>query len=54
MRPFYFIVSSMLIIAGCNTAEKNIDSKWKLVWSDDFTYSGLPDSTKWNQVSPNK
>lgn len=21
---------------------------WKLVWSDEFNYSGLPDSTKWN------
>jgi beta-glucanase (GH16 family) len=23
-------------------------SSWKLVWSDEFNYSGLPDSTKWN------
>jgi len=23
-------------------------TKWKLVWSDDFNYKGLPDSTKWN------
>jgi len=22
-------------------------SKWQLVWSDEFSYSGLPDSTKW-------
>ncbi len=22
-------------------------SSWKLVWSDEFNYSGLPDSTKW-------
>jgi len=22
--------------------------KWKLVWSDEFNYSGLPDSSKWN------
>jgi beta-glucanase (GH16 family) len=22
-------------------------SKWKLVWSDEFNYTGLPDSTKW-------
>lgn len=21
--------------------------KWKLVWSDEFNYKGLPDSTKW-------
>src|SRR5688500_18417787 len=40
--------AAMLLMVGCDTAEKNIDSKWKLVWSDDFTYSGLPDSTKWN------
>lgn len=25
-----------------------IDTSWKLVWSDEFDYSGLPDSTKWN------
>jgi len=23
-------------------------TKWKLVWSDEFNYTGLPDSTKWN------
>jgi len=22
--------------------------KWELVWSDDFNYNGLPDSTKWD------
>jgi beta-glucanase (GH16 family) len=22
--------------------------EWELVWSDEFNYSGLPDSTKWN------
>jgi beta-glucanase (GH16 family) len=22
--------------------------QWKLVWSDEFNYAGLPDSTKWN------
>jgi beta-glucanase (GH16 family) len=24
------------------------EKKWKLVWSDEFNYSGLPDSTKWS------
>jgi beta-glucanase (GH16 family) len=40
---------------GCNrTAPKNQhDAKadngsWNLVWSDEFNYKGLPDSTKWN------
>ncbi len=29
--------------------EKSPVSKgWKLVWSDEFNYSGLPDSSKWN------
>lgn len=23
------------------------EKKWKLVWSDEFNYTGLPDSTKW-------
>lgn len=23
-------------------------TKWELVWSDEFEYTGLPDSTKWN------
>ena len=25
-----------------------VTTKWKLVWSDEFNYEGLPDSTKWN------
>jgi beta-glucanase (GH16 family) len=25
-----------------------VSKEWKLVWSDEFNYSGLPDSTKWN------
>ncbi len=24
------------------------ESGWKLLWSDEFNYTGLPDSTKWN------
>ena len=24
------------------------NKKWKLVWSDEFNYKGLPDSTKWD------
>lgn len=37
-----------LIITGCS---QNTDKSWKLVWSDEFDYQGLPDSTKWgNEV----
>jgi beta-glucanase (GH16 family) len=48
MRPFYFLAWSLLAFICCSTTEKNSVSKWKLVWSDDFSYSGLPDSAKWN------
>ena len=48
MRPFYFLGWLLLAIICCSTAEKTSVSKWKLVWSDDFSYSGLPDSAKWN------
>jgi beta-glucanase (GH16 family) len=26
---------------------KGVDMKWKLVWSDEFNYEGLPDKKKW-------
>ena len=48
MRPFYFLIWTLPAFICCNTEEKNTDPKWKLVWSDDFGYAGLPDSTKWN------
>jgi len=49
MRPFYILASCLSLFICCSTAEKKPEeSKWKLVWSDEFGYSGLPDSTKWN------
>ncbi|HLO57504.1 MAG TPA: glycoside hydrolase family 16 protein [Bacteroidales bacterium] len=45
-------VAIVSFLAGCNTQPKSTDdlaSKgWKLVWSDEFDYTGLPDSTKWS------
>jgi len=38
---FYFVIS----IISVSTA---LGSEWKLVWSDEFNYSGLPDAKKWN------
>ena len=40
----------ILFFAGYSSAQKNKgtkNKKWKLVWSDEFNYIGLPDSTKW-------
>lgn len=39
------IVALLVIITGCGTNHKG---NWKLVWSDEFDYQGLPDQTKWN------
>lgn len=30
--------------ASCSSSKKG----WKLVWKDEFNYTGLPDSSKWN------
>jgi len=39
------ILSSLLLTSTfCHSQSK----KWKLVWSDEFNYNGLPDSSKWN------
>lgn len=38
-----FFAALMLLTFFCNKEDK----KWKLVWSDEFDYSGLPDAKKW-------
>ncbi len=48
-------IAKALIIAGCipffsacqSKKAENKSDKYQLVWSDEFDYSGLPDSTKW-------
>jgi len=40
------VLIMMLITLFSCTSEK--EKKWKLVWSDEFDYQGLPDSTKWS------
>ena len=35
-----------IIVSSFYCVEKKSD-KWKLAWSDEFNYKGLPDSTKW-------
>lgn len=38
-------IALLLFFASPLTAQ---NKKWKLLWSDEFNYSGLPDSSKWN------
>lgn len=35
-------------VSGSKPDEENTTPGWNLVWSDEFDYSGKPDSTKWN------
>jgi glycerophosphoryl diester phosphodiesterase len=35
-----------LLLERCNLSP--VSQGWKLAWSDEFNYNGLPDSTKWN------
>jgi len=40
---------TLIFLVCCITAQGKKDpAKYKLVWSDEFRYKGLPDSTKWS------
>lgn len=41
---FVFFILPFLLSAQPTPSQ---EKKWKLKWSDEFNYSGLPDSTKW-------
>ncbi len=39
----------ILCFVGCSTSQKTADAgDWKLSWSEEFNYTGLPDSNKWS------
>ena len=38
---------ALLAISGCSAPLHSQTSFNKLVWSDEFNYQGLPDSSKW-------
>lgn len=40
------LVTGLLFVIGSSVFAQN-DKKLKLVWSDEFNYTGFPDSTKW-------
>jgi beta-glucanase (GH16 family) len=43
----FFLTALLLVICFSGFTGKD-SKKWTLVWSDEFNYTGLPDSTKWN------
>jgi len=60
-KQIVFLILISMCFTSCSIAQKTAKSKitsadnlvvtnkggWKLAWSDEFNYSGLPDSTKW-------
>jgi beta-glucanase (GH16 family) len=53
MHLFNFISCALLLLAGNNSlikspVDNHKDKNYQLVWSDEFDYSGLPDTTKWS------
>jgi len=57
MKSLLFIPLFAGILAGCNFQQStnhtdqnpnSTNNKYKLVWSDEFNYTGLPDSSKWS------
>lgn len=50
MKLFFFFLFSLLILVSCQSQS----SDWKLVWSDEFTKDGPPDTLKWSFTSRGK
>jgi beta-glucanase (GH16 family) len=60
-KQIIYLLFISVCFASCSTSKKDARSKkvltdnislshkagWKLAWSDEFNYEGLPDSTKW-------
>jgi beta-glucanase (GH16 family) len=44
---FFAAVLVCLQMNSCKNAGNDKKKNWDLVWSDEFNYNGLPDSTKW-------
>ncbi|MCF8359205.1 MAG: glycoside hydrolase family 16 protein [Prolixibacteraceae bacterium] len=46
-----FLILGSLLLITCNrkhNKQESLYEKYKLVWSDEFDYYGLPDSSKWS------
>src|SRR5260221_14023295 len=48
IKTFLILLVSLVSISGISQSKKSSTKKWKLVWGDEFNYTGLPDSTRWN------
>ena len=47
MARLFCLLCLLLLAAGSYAPSADSQSSWKLVWSDEFNYTGLPDASKW-------
>jgi len=52
-KIIFVLIFSQIFLFGCKKSPTETDNKgnneeWELVWSDEFNYNGLPDSSKWS------
>ncbi|MFT4033866.1 MAG: glycoside hydrolase family 16 protein [Siphonobacter sp.] len=45
---FSFLLGSLIFITSCKKHDTSEEDTYTLVWSDEFNYTGLPDSTYWS------
>ena len=44
----YMMIKTFFFLLWLNLSLSAYSQQWTLVWSDEFEYTGLPDSTKWS------
>ncbi|GLR17634.1 glycoside hydrolase family 16 protein [Portibacter lacus] len=55
VRMSFLLIATLMLFTKCVEKQESIkdiventEASWELVWSDEFDYEGLPDSTKWS------
>ncbi len=47
MRVVHILIIAICLTSCSNSKQPSNGTKMKLIWSDEFNYKGLPDSSKW-------
>lgn len=47
MRKLFVLLGAVFLTSSIYAQQHQKMDKWKLVWSDEFNYAGLPDAKKW-------
>lgn len=46
MKKLFIFLCGCVLITSCSVVKNG--QKWRMVWADEFNYTGLPDAKKWN------